>query len=93
MSPLRLSLLLSLLFLVGCGAFDDAKRQEESERLSREDSARRQARLRSEGKLNDREYETVSDKMGWSRSDARGLPAPPTTEELEKRVKAGEAGR
>jgi hypothetical protein len=26
--------------------------------------------------------------MGWSRSDARGLPPPPTTEELEKKVKA-----
>jgi hypothetical protein len=29
-------------------------------------------------------------KMGWTTKGAPGLPSPPTTEELEKRVKATE---
>jgi hypothetical protein len=32
-------------------------------------------------------------KMGWTTKGAAGLPPPPTTEELEKRVKAADKNR
>lgn len=92
-SPRHGLLLLLLVALAGCDTFDDNRRQRETDRIAREDSERRQARLRAQGTLNPQEYESLSNKMGWSRTDARGLPIPPTTEELEKRVKASEAAR
>jgi hypothetical protein len=88
MTLLRLGLLLGAIGLAGCALFDDKRRQAETERLMEEDAAERQARLRAEGKLRPKEFEVVSNKMGWTRTDARGLPPPPTTEELEKKVKA-----
>jgi hypothetical protein len=51
----------------------------------------RQQRLLAEGKLNPQEYEALAIKMGWPRPDARGIPPPPTTEELEKKVKASQS--
>jgi hypothetical protein len=81
-------LLLGVLGLAGCSIFDDRRRQAETERLMEADAAERQARLKGEGKLRPKEFEVVSNKMGWTRTDARGLPPPPTTEELEKKVKA-----
>lgn len=87
MNPLRLGLLLGILALAGCSLFDDRRRQAEADRLMEADAAERQARLRAEGKLRPKEFEVVSNKMGWTRTDARGLPPPPTTEELEKKVK------
>lgn len=92
MPLLRPVLLLTLVALTGCHMFDDKRHQEESERIAREDSARRQERLRQTS-LNQSEYEALSNKMGWARGDARGLPPPPTTEELEKRVKTSEPAR
>lgn len=83
-------LLTSLLiagFLMGCSAYRERAEKESIEQMHR-DSEIRQARLKTTSSLNDKEYETVSDRMGWSRSDARGLPPPPTVEELEKKVKA-----
>mgnify|MGYP000497953009 CR=1 FL=1 len=44
--------------------------------------------LKAEGKLRPKEFEVVSNKMGWTRTDARGLPPPPNNDELEKKVKA-----
>ncbi len=88
MNLLRLGLLLGTFGLAGCGIFDDRRRQAETDRLMEEDAAERQARLRAEGKLRPKEFEEVSNKMGWTRPDARGLPPPPTTQELEKKVKA-----
>lgn len=73
--------------LTGCSSYRERAEKESLEQMHR-DSEIRQARLKSTSSLNDKEYETVSDRMGWSRSDARGLPPPPTTEELEKKVKA-----
>ena len=73
--------------LTGCAAYRERSEKESIEQMHR-DSEIRQTRLKSANSLNDKEYETVSDRMGWSRSDARGLPPPPTTEELEKKVKA-----
>jgi len=73
--------------LMGCSSYRERSEKESIEQMRR-DSEIRQTRLKSGSSLNDKEYETVSDRMGWSRSDARGLPPPPTTEELEKKVKA-----
>jgi protein involved in sex pheromone biosynthesis len=82
-----LSSVLVLGLLTGCASYRDRAEKESIEQMHR-DSEIRQARLKTTSSLNDKEYETVSDRMGWSRSDARGLPPPPTTEELEKKVKA-----
>ena len=83
-------LLMSVLvlgLLTGCSSYRERSEKESIEQMHR-DSEIRQTRLKNTSTLNDKEYETVSDRMGWSRSDARGLPPPPTTEELEKKVKA-----
>ena len=87
--PMRvfLSSVLVLGLLTGCAAYRERSEKESIEQMHR-DSEIRQTRLKTTSSLNDKEYETVSDRMGWSRSDARGLPPPPTTEELEKKVKA-----
>lgn len=91
MRPLGLCLLLAASGLAGCAFVDDQRRQAEVDRLMEIDAAERQARLQAEGKLRPKEFETVSNKMGWTRPDARGLPPPPTTEQLEKKVKAASA--
>ena len=83
---LLMSVLVSGL-LTGCSSYRDRAEKESIEQMQR-DSQIRQTRLKTKSSLNDKEYETVSDRMGWSRSDARGLPPPPTTEELEKKVNA-----
>jgi len=79
--------ILASVLLMGCSSYRERSEKESIEQMHR-DSEIRQTRLKSGSSLNDKEYETVSDRMGWSRSDARGLPPPPTTEELEKKVKA-----
>ena len=56
-----------------------------------DDTDERKARLRARGTLSPQEYEAMAIKMGWTTKGAPGLPPPPTTEELEKRVKAAEA--
>ena len=82
-----LTSVLVLGFVTGCSSYRERSEKESIEQMHR-DSEIRQTRLKTASSLNDKEYETVSDRMGWSRSDARGLPPPPTTEELEKKVKA-----
>jgi hypothetical protein len=88
MRTCQLLLLPVALGLAGCSLLDENRRQAETDRIREADAAERQARLKGEGKLRPKEFEVVSDKMGWTRTDARGLPPPPTTEELEKKVKA-----
>ena len=56
-----------------------------------DDTDERKDRLRARGTLSPKEYEAMAIKMGWTTKGASGLPPPPTTEELEKRVKAAEA--
>lgn len=73
----------------GCSSYQK-KSQNDTEAAMVAESANRQARLRETRTLNNKEYETVSDRMGWVRSDARGLPPPPSTAELEQKVKAAE---
>jgi len=81
-------LLLASALLGGC-ALPDAKSGAKAvqERLMDDDDERK-ARLRASGSLNPAEYEALAKKMGWTTAGAPGLPPPPTTEELEKRVKA-----
>lgn len=55
-----------------------------------DDTDERKARLQALGTLSPQEYEAMAIRMGWTKKSAAGLPPPPTTEELEKRVKAAE---
>ena len=75
------------LMLAGCGAFKTYVQNDAQAQMER-DSAERQARLKAEGKLNAKELEAVSARMGWVQSDARGLPAALSIEEMERRAKA-----
>jgi hypothetical protein len=83
-------ILLGSVALTGCQRFSEERRQAEVDKAMEDDSQERQARLKAEGKLNPEELKALAHKLGWAQSDARGLPPPPTTEELEKKVKAAE---
>ena len=81
--------------LLGAGcSTPDAKRDADlqQQRLM-DDTDERKARLRARGTLSPQEYEAMAIKMGWTTKSGAGLPPPPTTEELEKRVKAAETNR
>ncbi len=87
---LRAFLLASTLVGVGCSMLDqDRSRAALQERLM-DDTDERKARLQAKGTLSPQEYEAMALKMGWTTKGAPGLPPPPTTAELEKRVKAAE---
>jgi hypothetical protein len=89
----RALLLLCALLGAGC-AMPDAKRDaDDQQRRLMDDSDERKARLQARGTLSPQEYEAMALKMGWTTKGAPGLPPPPTTEELEKRVKAAETNR
>lgn len=83
-------ILLGSVALTGCQRFSEERRQAEVDKAMEDDSQERQARLKAEGNLNPEELKALAHKLGWAQSDARGLPPPPTTEELEKKVKAAE---
>jgi len=89
----RVLLLACALLGAGC-SLPDPKREDavQEERLM-DDTDERKARLKARGTLNPQEYEAMAIKMGWTSKSAAGLPPPPTTEELEKRVKAAETNR
>lgn len=86
----RVLLLATAMLGAGC-ALPDAKRDAAAvqERLM-DDNDERKARLRASGTLSPQEYEALARKMGWTTKGAPGLPPPPTTDELEKRVKDAE---
>lgn len=86
----RVLLLACAMLGAGCSA-PDAKRDAaaQNERLM-DDTDERKARLKARGTLSPQEYEAMAIRMGWTSKSAAGLPPPPTTEELEKRVKAAE---
>jgi hypothetical protein len=89
----RALLLLCALLGAGC-VMPDAKRDaDDQQRRLMDDSDERKARLQARGTLSPQEYEAMALKMGWTTKGAPGLPPPPTTEELEKRVKAAETNR
>lgn len=86
----RVLLLACAMLGVGC-AMPDAKRDAaDQERRLMDDTDERKARLKARGTLSPQEYEAMAIRMGWTTKSAAGLPPPPTTEELEKRVKAAE---
>ena len=89
----RVLLLACALLGVGC-SIPDAKHTAaaQQDRLM-DDTDERKARLRARGTLSPQEYEAMALKMGWTSQGAPGLPSPPTTEELEKRVKAAQTNR
>ena len=92
MKSLPRALLLACALLgAGC-SIPDAKSTAtgQQDRLM-DDTDERKARLRARGTLSPQEYEAMAIKMGWTNKGASGLPPPPTTEELEKRIKAAEA--
>ena len=94
MKPLSCALLLaSVLLGAGCSMPDPKREAAAQEEKLMDDTDERKARLRARGTLNPQEYEAMAAKMGWTSKSAVGLPPPPTTEELEKRVKAAETNR
>jgi hypothetical protein len=86
----RVLLLAGALLFVGCSLPDPKRDAAIAQERMLDDTEERKARLKARGTLNPQEYEAMAIKMGWTTKPATGLPPPPTTEELEKRVKAAE---
>lgn len=91
MKSLPRALLLACAMLgAGCAAPDAKRDAADQDRRLMDDTDERKARLRARGTLSPQEYEAMAIRMGWTTKGTSGLPPPPTTEELEKRVKAAE---
>lgn len=93
MSPSRRAFLL-LLTLAGLGAgcsLPSPKRDAAAiqERLL-DDTEERQARLKASETLSPQAYEALARKMGWTDRTKSGLPPPPSTEELGRRLQTTE---
>jgi hypothetical protein len=86
----RVLLLAGALLGVGCSLPNPKRDAAVAQERMLDDTEERKARLKARGTLNPQEYEAMAIKMGWTTKPAAGLPPPPTTEELEKRVKAAE---
>ncbi|MEY3828891.1 MAG: hypothetical protein RL636_592 [Verrucomicrobiota bacterium] len=82
--------LTAALLLAGCGVFKTYVQNDAQAQMER-DSAERQARLKADGKLNAKELEVLSARMGWVKADANGLPDALSIEEMERRAKAAKA--
>jgi hypothetical protein len=82
-----LFVLTTALLLAGCGVFKTYVQNDAQAQMER-DSAERQARLKADGKLNAKELEVLSARMGWVKADANGLPDALSIEEMERRAKA-----
>lgn len=83
-------LLASALCVGGCSVLDPDRGRAALQQRLMDDTDERKARLQAKGTLSPQEYEAMALKMGWTTKGVPGLPTPPTTEELEKRVKATE---
>ena len=86
----RVLLLAGALLTAGCSLPDPKRDAALAQERMLDDNDERKARLKARGTLNPQEYEAMALRMGWTTKGAGGLPPPPTTEELEKRVKAAE---
>lgn len=86
----RAFLLVCALLGVGCSLPTPKRDAAIAEEKMLDDTEERKARFKARGTLNPQEYEAMAVKMGWTTKGTPGLPPPPTTEELEKRVKAAE---
>jgi len=94
MKSLPRALLLACVLLgAGCSLPNPKRTAAEQQDRLMDDTEERKVRLRARGTLSPQEYEAMAIKMGWTTKGAPGLPSPPTTEELEKRVKAAETNR
>jgi hypothetical protein len=92
MKSLPRALLLACALLgAGCSIPDAKSTATAQQDRLLDDTDERKDRLRARGTLSPKEYEAMAIKMGWTTKGAPGLPPPPTTEELEKRIKAAEA--
>ncbi len=90
---LRVLLFAAASLAAGCSTPNDKRDADLQQQRLMDDTDERKARLRARGTLSPQEYEAMAVKMGWTSKSAAGLPPPPTTEELEKRVKAAETNR
>jgi len=91
MKSLPRALLLACALLgVGCSLPNPKRDAAIAEEKMLDDTDERKVRLRARGTLSPQEYEAMAIKMGWTTKVTPGLPPPPTTEELERRVRAAE---
>ena len=91
MKSLPRALLLACALLgAGCSIPDAKSTATAQQDRLLDDTDERKDRLRARGTLSPKEYEAMAIKLGWTTKGAPGLPPPPTTEELEKRIKAAE---
>lgn len=88
--PLPALLLAAAMLGAGCAAPDAKRDAADQDRRLMDDTDERKARLKARGTLSPQEYAAMAVKMGWTSKGESGLPPPPTTAELEMRVKAGE---
>lgn len=82
---MRLLALAALACLAGCVTTSE-QRQAEQERQVERDREIRRDHMRESGALNATEYEAVNRRTGVVDPARRGLPRPPTTDELERKV-------
>ena len=80
--------LAALLLLAGC-AITPEQRQAEQDRQATRDREIRREHMRASGALSESEYEEVNRRTGRVDPTRRGLPPPPTTSELERKVEGG----
>lgn len=78
-------LLAASLVLAGC-AITPEQRQAEQDRQAARDREIRREHMRTSGALSASEYEEVNRRTGRVDPTRRGLPPPPTTAELERKV-------
>lgn len=84
---MRHALLALCLLQVGCNVMSDEQRQAELERQAERDRAQRRQHMLATGAIRETEYEVISRRGGVP--DSGRLPPPPTTEEMERRVRDG----
>ncbi len=75
--------LAALLLLAGC-AITPEQRQAELDRQTARDREIRREHMRASCALHETEYEAVNRRTGRVDPARRGLPPPPTTDELER---------
>lgn len=85
---MRTALLLALPLLAGCIALTPAEREEEQRRRAEADRALRRQHMQQGGGISETEYEVIERRSGQPDPGRGGLPRPPTTKELEKKVES-----
>jgi hypothetical protein len=83
---MRTALLLALPLLVGCMPLTPAEREAEQMRRADADRALRRQHMQASGGISETEYEVISRRDAVTDPSKGGLPRPPTTRELERKV-------